>query len=1159
MRAIGRSTIGLFTLALSAVGGAQIPFANSPEDAPNVTPAKIGGKSSFDLVRTTENSLSLPLRYGNIIERSETVIYDGRTLVRDNEYSMDYASGLVYLKIRTKPGQTVNVSYRYDDTKSQEGVFGSATSPQGMGFGFQLSPGARAMVGMGYTERMADGTVMSGSLFGISNSFNLGGGGSISGLMMLNNRQDASATNLFGDDTKRGEHEDGQGMAIVQKLETAALGGKISIGYQDIDDKFAGFQSFAGAGFSADQIKAFAGEKGLKRTGFNLTGAKWGQMSFGGGLNTVGDANGSITWRSAEANIAGISMNWNSLVVDPGFNKFSGLREADRAQLQKEVGMERQNFSLARKSGKDALAFDFSSVQNSSDQQGLWKSNLSLQQGWISGSWSRQSVDENFFGFNNIREADRGQLAKERGIDRNSYSLALAPGYLKANYLNNTIDAIGGSVTARDFNLNVGKWGLEYRFRGIDDGFNSQGALTGDDRNQFNEGVIKMYDPSGKVQGNDNNGLNSSGFDRTGFRLTGDLWNYKTILNQVTIDHESGTIRLNEFSMNRGKTSLNVSTQTSSNTFDSAGQLFHSERQRLSDINGLDRTSVGFNTAFGKNSKLAFDWMSASDPLGSAFRHKLDYSQTGLTLSYARRGVDKGFTSVGRMMDSEKGLLASMLGFDQTEIFANYNPGGIFKFSYKQSDAVSSIFDETRKFKEFVAGLNLSKNTSIGFTNAETTFSNDGINTIDSHYTGMSLSHNMGKAGTLSISEEHHAFDGTEQPIPDAHKRSLAYEKELNSKTKFRTEQSETRFEDGKRETEMRNKVSTQLNPRIGVSVEDQRINRDGDLADETRRNYGFWVDFGRGVRFDYGYNREIVGETGKMNSTTSISGGEIGGLTLGGASYRTNRWDGSRQQHFGNMKLSNSKPFELGIFKDIHFNYSTETQRDMLAWQKELINMGISSSVGQVGIGWTYNSQVHTDGVRAIDRAFSLTTDKTGKAPFRATLKYGVRTTPSDESVMIRDYALSFQANKFLSIEHALVTNPLQNRGGVLLGSTPLDEQKSSWTAKYQNDPKLKFDLNWNEIKRDNIRDALRREARFNATLFADQASPLQLTYALQQWDRNGAASLAHSYGISFTQRPGPNQSFSFGIEHLQWGQGRPSNSSLRDWKLRFDFSARF
>src|SRR5690606_35994190 len=134
-----------------------------------------------------------------------------------------------------------------------------------------------------------------------------------------------------------------------------------------------------------------------------------------------------------------------------------------------------------------------------------------------------------------------------------------------------------------------------------------------------------------------------------------------------------------------------------------------------------------------------------------------------------------------------------------------------------------------------------------------------------------------------------------------------------------------------------------------------------------------------------------------------------------------------------------------------------------------------------------------------------------------------------------------------------------LQNRGGVLLGSLPLDERKASWTARYQNDPKLAFDLSWNEIKRDNRNDALRREARFNATLFADNPSPVQLTYALQQWDRNGAASLAHSYGIWFTQRPGLNQSFSFGIEHLQWGQGRPQGGALRDWKLRFDFSSRF
>lgn len=1158
MRALGISAIGLLALALPATGGAQIPLAE-PQVTTEPGEALVGGRSSFDLVKTSENSVSVALRYGAIVPRSETVILEGRTLTRDRDYTMDYAAGLIYLKVRHKPGQTINVSYRYDEKQAQQGIFGTTTSPTASGFGFQLSPGTQAFVGMGYTERLADGTVLTGNLLGLSNNFSFGGGG-LSGLMMMNNRSRAEISSLLGEDDKRGQVEEGEGMAIVQKLSTSALGGTFTANYQDIDDRFAGFQSFSAAGFSADQIRALTGEKGLKRAGIGLTGAKWGNLNFGGSQSTVGDGNGSISWRTAEANIAGVSLNWNSLVVDPGFTKFSGLREEDRQALQKESGMERQSFNLARVAGNNKANFSWASVRNSNDLQGFWRSQFALSQDWFSANWSRQSVDSGFTRFGSLREGDRDQLAREQGIDRNNLALAIKPGQLSASFGSSTIDAPGGSLRQRDINLGLGGWNLDYRFRGVDADFHSQNALTGEDRAKFNEGVAAMYGPGIKPNANDNAGLNSTGIDRTGLRLGGSIWDYKTFFNRVVIDNATGSIQLNQFTVSKGSTNLSLSQQSSSDGFKGTGSLFNTERQILGDIDGLNKFQANFDTQIGKTGKLSFDWMNAGDPFGRAFRQKLAFNQAGIQLSYARRGVEKEFTSIGRMVDNEKNLLPGLLGFDQTEVLAQYRPaGGPLQLGYHQADAINSLMDQGSSLREYEGIFNLSRNTSIAYRSASARFMDTGIATIDTTFNGFTLNHSMGRAGTVSISQETQTFDGSQQDLPDAQRRSVAYERDLNASTKFRTEQSETQFEDGTRETQVRNKVSTAISPRVGVSVEDQRILRDGDRPDEARRNYGLWVDFGAGVRLDYGYNRQINGEQGTMNSSTTLSGGEFAGLHLDGASYRTNRWDGLRQQHFGNVSFANAKPFELGFLKDIKFRYKTDTQRDYLVWQKELIDMGLSSSIGNFGIGWDYASQANNEGVRAIDRTFSLVSDKTGKAPLLASLRYGVRTTPTDEDVMIRDYSLSYQANKFLKIEHAVKTNELQNRGGILLGSLPLDERKASWTIAYQNDPKLKFDFNWNEIKRDNFNDALRREARLNATLFADNPSPIQLTYALQQWDRGGNASLAHSYGIWFNQRPGPNQSLSFGIEHLQWGQGRPDGSGLRDWKLRFDFTGRY
>lgn len=1140
---------------------AEPAFQLSTPKAQPESEAVLKGRSSFDLVRLRDGSISIALRYGNVIDRTETVVLNGRTLSRERDYAIDYANGLIYLKVAYRDGQTLNVSYRYDDTKATTGIFGSATSGTQNAFSFQLTPGASAMLGLGYTERLSDGSVIRGNLFGMASSLKFGGGGTFAGVMLMNEREKSDIANVLGEDRQDAELEEGQGKAIVQDLSVHALGGKLSVSYQDIDDRFAGFSSFAGAGYTADQIKMFQGEKGLKRVGFNLSGAQAGALTFGGGMRSVGDGTGTVQWRSADAKIAGISVDWNSQVVDPGFNKFQGLREKDAQQLRKERGLARESLNLGYKSKGLESGFSLTSVKKMDDEQGLWRSQLSVKSGWLTAGWMRQSIDEDFNRFGDLRDGDRGQLAKERGMDRNNYTLGVASKWLKADYTSMALIDDSGEFKGTDILLGYGGWSLAQFTRSISDGFRAQGALTGEDRQKFMDGVAGMYESGAKATGKDQGGINAAGIDRTGTRLSGSFGDFKALWNQVVIDNESGTMRLNNYSLNRGKTSVKLSFLDSSDGFSGIRHLTHSEQQRLGTVDGLDKIDFDLNAELGKGGSLSANIMNADSPEGGANRHRLEAKYQGLEFSYNRRGVDEAFRRVGQISDPEHELFAALIGFDQSEVIANYSPNSSMQFGYRDTQAFNSLFDQLIKFSQFSANLALTTQTSLGYESVKQSNASEGLVLIDSKYTSLSLMHDFGRGNKIMLRNEKHEFAGSEQTAPNAEKRTVAVETQLNPTTQFRTEQSETKFDDGTRETESRNKISTALNKRLGVSVEDQQVRRDGDLPDEVRRNYGFWIDFGSGVRLDYGYNRNIEGpDRGTMNTNVGLSGGKFAGLDFGGATYQTNRWDNQRQNYFGNVRFANATAFDLGFFKGIKFNYSTDTQRDFLKWQKELITMGVSGKMFGAGIGWNYSSQVDQNGVRAIDRTFDLKLGEKGKSPFSAALKYGVRTMPNDDSIFIRDYSVAFQANKFLSIEHALVTNPLQGRGGVLLGTVPLDERKSSWTAKYQNDPELKFDLGWNEIKRDHRGDELRREARFNATLFADNPSPVQLTYSLQQWHRNSQTSLAHSYGISFFQQPGPNQSMSFSLEHLQWGQGRPDNNPfLRDWKLRFDYSLRF
>src|SRR5690348_1487312 len=108
-------------------GSAQVSLPANP-DKPVVTGNEVGGRTAFDQLRASSDRPSLPLRYGHVKTGSERVQTDGRTLVRDQDYYIDYVAGVVYLKIPYREGQSVTVEYRYDEATGTQGTFGLGTS-----------------------------------------------------------------------------------------------------------------------------------------------------------------------------------------------------------------------------------------------------------------------------------------------------------------------------------------------------------------------------------------------------------------------------------------------------------------------------------------------------------------------------------------------------------------------------------------------------------------------------------------------------------------------------------------------------------------------------------------------------------------------------------------------------------------------------------------------------------------------------------------------------------------------------------------------------------------------------------------------------------------------------------------------------------------------
>src|SRR3954470_5641889 len=93
-----RKLIGIaLATALPFAVGAQAPLTLN-EMKSGGGAADIGGTPAIDIITLRAIGPGAPLRYGNVVPKSERVQLDGQLLMAPDDYAMDYATGVLYLK-----------------------------------------------------------------------------------------------------------------------------------------------------------------------------------------------------------------------------------------------------------------------------------------------------------------------------------------------------------------------------------------------------------------------------------------------------------------------------------------------------------------------------------------------------------------------------------------------------------------------------------------------------------------------------------------------------------------------------------------------------------------------------------------------------------------------------------------------------------------------------------------------------------------------------------------------------------------------------------------------------------------------------------------------------------------------------------------------------
>jgi hypothetical protein len=1148
---------------------AQVGMPVGPESASEAEGLELGGRSSMDLVRLSSSRFSFPLRYGNLRSGSERIELDGRPLVRGTDYTIDYKAGVVYMLKPFREGQSLRAQYKYDPA-NQVGVFGPQESNAAGFHGLKLefNPQSSFFMGLGMTERLGDGTVLSSNVYGIANGFNFAGG-MLKGVFMIGERTRNDAQSLMGNyGAGRAQSDEGQGTAIIQNFQSDTLGGKVNLSYQDVDSRFAGFDALKANGLTDAQVDAIKKERGLKRSEFSLDKLNLGMFGFSSNFKSVGDADGSIDWRSFAFNYGGLGFKVDSQKVDKTFKRFKDLSEADRQVLQKELGLERQIVSAGYAFGGGAVKFNQFGLTDDAGN-GIERVDYGVESALGKFGYFSQTIDQAFSQFGGLRpEYDAsnkfnvGQLQREQGLSRNGFFAETDKLGGLLRFTSSTVAQGNAGFLAQDFSGKTGRLTLDYSRREVDAGFNRLASLEqATEQRGHADAIANMVSPGKKADNNDLQAfLNSAGLDRELWRVGYDFGGGYTLrLDDASVQGARDELLSQAYTLTGPKYNFSYRSTNVGDQFDDVTRLTKSEQQVYGINAGLAKSDMEFGVALDKTSKLSFSRMAAELGELGASREVIGYKGQGIDVSYIHRSVDPEFHQVSQLMDPEKGTLAGMLGYDQSSLVAKLDliPNVGVKLNW--SDAENMLTEDERHWRETQVDWKVAPNTTLSAYRAEQLYKDDVESQIDRKFDRLLLQHDLGRYGIVSLLQEQKTFDGVDDDRPDSTTHRVAYQTNLSKDTKFETAQSETRFGTGDRETATTNTLNTKVTPKMGLSVTDTKILRDGDLPDSSKRDYGVWFDFGKGLRLSYGMVRDLNDPSrGTRNVKTELTAGQFAGIDVKSLQYTHDTWDGERNKTLGNVNLATLKPLDWGFLDNVELFYIADTLRDVDRWHKENRSMGISGSIGAFGLGIGYRSQVSPTGDRAIDRVFSFKTDTTGKASIRAELNYDVRTLPDNQQVAIRDFKLVAKLSNNWQLENNMLTNPIEAKQGVLLGGVAKDERINNFKLNYLGDKATKGAFVFEEMRNDKANTLLRKTG-LDLTLFADNPSPLTLGYRAVQRDGQGPRSLAHEFFLRFEQRPGPNQSLSLFLGNTNFTGWRPSGKPLQDWSLRLDYGIRF
>lgn len=818
--------------------------------------------------------------------------------------------------------------------------------------------------------------------------------------------------------------------------------------------------------------------------------------------------------------------------IGKDFNGFQAMKQSNArnadvmaqiAGMEKEKGIQRLGFGAGLKVAKsDNLSLDWDKIGDSTGD--IVRQSLGFQSKQFNLKYSQQSISETFSRFNDLREGEKAQWLKEKGVKRNDLTLGFNAG--KGTLLDFSQNSIGdksGSIAGQSLGFTTKGFQFAWMNRRADSSFTRLGDLSDADKTALALEIRRQFNPNAaatEVTPKDKEQIGlDAGLKRDRLSLAGVLSKQTNFaFNQFGISDGQGEISRRTLNLTGKNFTVSYLDQNISDTYAKLGSMSDFEKSQFANERGIHREALGLNLALSKTSSLSFNQLDLDDKDGSLSRQSLAYQAKGFDFKLNLADTSKGFARAKDLAgtpDPEKAQIESERGFKRMDFAANLSNLKQLKgltlstYVYDAQDAADSL-DKSIYKHNLIWQMN--KATKFSWLADGNSMAKDGATTDGVAHDLITFDQAMARGMKLGFYRDTLTKTVAGIQSPTVTTEFLHFETDRSKTQNLLGETKRIDFGNGKFENTTQFDYNQRLNKMATVHYNKLMIDRGEDPSSDTDLFSWNWqstklLNFaGSYARTSNSKDTDVVAKsfsvTGAVNKATNLTG-----------TYTEVNQKGKNVQAISSVAISNAKPAKIGPLKNVTWSFAYAGNNNQKKQVTENAAGKLAAMVGKHQLGVEYGGALAQNGTSAIARAVSFVSDRDAKLPIHVDMMYKARNVNRGGVQLVRKYNGDCKLAKATTINYNYSSLPEDAAGNMQ------PTKNEGFTLQHAVNKTMTLGVTYT----DNEQMAQKTEVSHLGGMLQGKIDPLsavEVGYTVDVNDQNGSRTDSHTVKLGYDHK---------------------------------------